>query len=81
MCIGVSVSCRYSYSCVRYLYVADRLSWFGKRELIFLQSYTCNYVVPPLPLGAWDRLHYILWHTLGLPYNYFGTASKELLSA
>ena len=25
-----------------------------------------------LPLGAWDGLHYFLWHSLSIPYNYFG---------
>ena len=26
----------------------------------------------PLPLGAWDGLRYLLWHSLSLSYNYFG---------
>ena len=25
----------------------------------------------PLRLGAWDGLRYVLWHSVGLPYNYF----------
>ena len=24
----------------------------------------------PLPLGAWDGLRFLLWHSLSLPYNY-----------
>ena len=35
-----------------------------ERELIFLLSFTCNYVVSvrrmTLPLGAWDRLRYFI---------------------
>ena len=27
----------------------------------------------PLPLGAWDGLRFLLWHSLGLTYNYFDT--------
>ena len=54
------------------------LGIIGKRELICLLSFTCNYVVLcserfPLPLGAYDGLTCILllWHSLSLPYNYF----------
>ena len=25
----------------------------------------------PLPLGAWDGLRYLLWHSLSFLYNYF----------
>ena len=38
MLIGVGVSCRISYSFVSYLYV-------GFTRLIFLLSFTCNYMV------------------------------------
>ena len=39
----------------------DQLPRLGKRELICLLSFTCNYVGfclerLPLPLGAWDGL-------------------------
>ena len=42
-----------------------RISLLEKRELLSLLSFTCNYVVSvqlgfPLPLGAWDRLHYFI---------------------
>ena len=52
----------------------DQLPRLGKRELICLLLYTCNYVVSvwrfPIPLGAWDGLVILLWHSLSLPYNY-----------
>ena len=43
----------------------DRLPRLGKRELICLLLFTCNYVVFvfekfPLPLGAWDGLRYFI---------------------
>ena len=31
----------------------------GKRELIFLLSFTCNYMYM-VSVGAWDRLHYFI---------------------
>ena len=42
-----------------------RLPQLGKRELLSLLSFTCNYVVSVqmgflLSLGAWDRLHYFI---------------------
>ena len=48
------------------LAVADQLPQLGKRELICLLSFTCNYVCGfcserfPLPLGAWDGLNYFI---------------------
>ena len=55
----------------------DQLPRLGKRELICLLSFTCNYVV-----FVWRgflflrvlRMGYVilLWHSLSLPYNYFG---------
>ena len=45
----------------------DRLPRLGKRELIFLLSFTCNYVVS-VRIGC----VILLRHSLGLPYNYFG---------
>ena len=43
----------------------DHLPRLGKRELICLLLFTCNYVVSvlekfPLPLGAWDGLCYFI---------------------
>ena len=43
----------------------DQLPRLGKRELICLLSFTCNYLVFvlerfPLPLGAWDGLRYFI---------------------
>ena len=44
----------------------DQLPRKGKRELICLLLFTCNYVVSvcferfPLPLSAWDGLSYFL---------------------
>ena len=42
----------------------DQLPQLVKRELICLLLFTCNYVVSvgefPLPLGAWDGLHYFI---------------------
>ena len=67
------------YSFVSYLYVlavADQLPRLGKRELAFLLSFTCNYIVSVrrgflflLVLGIGCVI--LLWHSLCLPYNYF----------
>ena len=42
----------------------DQLPQFGKRELICLLLFTCNYVVSfrrgLIPLGAWDGLRYFI---------------------
>ena len=49
-----------------YITVVDQLPRFGKRELICLLFLTCNYVCGfclerfPLPLGAWDGIHYFI---------------------
>ena len=45
--------------------MVDQLPRFGKRELICLLLFTCNYVVSvlerfPLPQGAWDGLRYLI---------------------
>ena len=44
--------------------VVDHLPRLGKRELICLLLFTCNYVVSVwrviLPLGAWDGLRYFI---------------------
>ena len=53
-------------------------SKLGKRELICMLSFTCNYVVSVqrgflylLVLGIGYVI--LLWHSLGLPYYYFYT--------
>ena len=56
----------------------DQLPRLGKRELICLLLFTCNYVV-----SVWRGFLFLwvlgmgyvilLWHSLSLPYNYFGT--------
>ena len=43
----------------------DQLPRLGKRELVCLLFFTCNYVVSvlgrfPLPLGDWDGLCYFI---------------------
>ena len=55
----------------------DQLPRLGKRELIRLLLFTCNYVV-----FVWRGFLFLwvlgmgyvilLWHSLSLPYNYFG---------
>ena len=56
------------------LAVADQLPWLGKRELVCLLSFTCNYVVSvwkgSLFLWVLGRV-ILLWHSLSLPYSYF----------
>ena len=54
----------------------DQLPRLGKRELIYL-LFTCNYVVSVWRdfLFLWVlEMGYVilLWHSLSLPYNYFG---------
>ena len=60
----------------------DQLPRLGKRELICLLSFTCNYVVSDrrgflffCVLGMGCII--LLWHSLSLPYNYFDY--RELL--
>ena len=60
--------------------VVDQLPRLGKRELICLLSFTCNYVV-----FVWRGFLFLwvlgmgyvilLWHSLSLPYNYFSGRS------
>ena len=63
------------YCLVIYMWaVADQFPQLGKRELICLLSFTCNYVV-----SVWRGFLFLwvlwmgcvisLWHSLGLPYN------------
>ena len=54
----------------------DQLPRLGKRELICLLLFTCNYVVSVWKgfLLIWVLgMGYVilLWHSLSLPYNYF----------
>ena len=61
--------------------VVDLLPRLGKRELICLLSFTCNYVV-----FVWRGFLFLwvlgmgyvilLWHSLSLPYNYFTIIMK-----
>ena len=58
----------------------DQLPRLGKRELICLLLFTCNYVVFVLRgfLFLWVLgMGYVilLWHSLSLPYNYFAIIS------
>ena len=67
------------------LTVVDQLPRLGKRELICLLSFTCNYVV-----FVWRGFLFLwvlgmgyvilLWHSLSLPYNYFIKNSLCILS-
>ena len=60
----------------------DQLPRLGKRELICLLSFTCNYVV-----FVWRGFLFLwvlgmgyvilLWHSLSLPYNYFGWSFQD----
>ena len=58
----------------------DQLPRLGKRKLVCLLLFTCNYVVSVwrgflflLVLGMGYVI--LLWHSLSLPYNYFGFKS------
>ena len=74
MFFGVGVSCRNLYSFVVYLYVnvVDQLPLLGKRGLICLLLFTCNYVVSVWRgfLFLWVLgVGYVIlfWHSLSLP--------------
>ena len=54
----------------------DQLPRLGKRELIYLLLFTCNYLFSVWRgfLLLWvPGMGYVilLWHSLSLPYNYF----------
>ena len=78
MFFGVGVSCSNLYSFVVYLCVngSGSITSLGKRELICLLLFTCNYGV-----SVWRGFLFLwvlgmgyvilLWHSLSLPYNYF----------
>ena len=63
----------------------DQLPRLGKRELICLLLFTCNYVV-----FVWRGFLFLwvlgmgyvilLWHSLSLPYNYFADSSQSMKS-
>ena len=65
--------------------MADQLPRLGKRELICLLLFTCNYVV-----SVWRGFLFLLvlgmgcviklWHSLGLPYNYFLTNRNPFIN-
>ena len=62
----------------------DQLPRLGKRELICLLLFTCNYVV-----SVWRGFLFLwvlgigfvilLWHSLSLPYNYFSRKENKTL--
>ena len=65
--------------------VVDQLPRLGKRELICLLLFICNYVVCVWRgfLFLWVLgMGYVilLWHSLSLPYNYFSNNGKVLNS-
>ena len=61
--------------------VVDKLPRLGKRELICLLLFTCNYVV-----FVWRGFLFLwvlgmgyvilLWHSLSIPYNYSETEGE-----
>ena len=61
----------------------------GKRELICLLLFTCNYVVSDV-VSVWRGFLFLwvpgmgyvilLWHSLSLPYNYFSPFTMADLS-
>ena len=65
--------------------VVDQLPRLGKRKLICLLLFTCNYVVPVWTgfLFLWVLgMGYVIlmWHSLSLPYNYFDINLRKLPS-
>ena len=84
---GVGVSCRKLYSFVVYLYVdgSGSITSVGEERanlsaVVYLLL--CVFCLDrfPLPLGAWDGNVILLWHSLGLPYNYFVQSACIILS-
>ena len=63
----------------------DQFPRFGKRELIYLLLFTRNYVVSVGDVcsssGCLGWATFLLWHSLCLPYNYFGLSSIYSLDA
>ena len=58
-----------------FLYVSGKLPRYGKRELICLLLFTCNYVVSLrrgfLFLWILEMGYVILCHSLSISFNYF----------
>ena len=76
MCMKMMLK-KYFFKIYRVLdQLVDQLPRLGKRELICLLLFTCNYVV-----SVWRGFLFLwvlgmgyvilLWHSLSLPYNYF----------
>ena len=64
----------------------DQLPRLGKRELVCLLLFTCNYVVSVwrgfLFLWVLGMVYVILlWHSLSLPYNYFVDFNPSMFNA
>ena len=67
---------------ISYMSQVMRKQVLGKRELICLLLFTCNYVV-----SVWRGFPFLwvlgmgyvilLWHSLSLPYNYFGFPTRS----
>ena len=56
----------------------DSCSLRGKRVLICLLSFTCNYVVSVLKVSVFESgCVILLWHSLGLPHNYFSQSDQD----
>ena len=79
MLFGVGILCYVSWSIVSYLLyaVANLLPRLGKRELVFLLLFTCNFVVSVrrrfyLPFCTWDGLRYFIVALPGPSINCFG---------
>ena len=74
---GVGASC-HLYSFVVYLHVngSGLITSVGEERaslsaVVYL--YLCGFCLErfPLPLGAWNGLRFLLWHSLSLPYYDF----------
>ena len=84
MLFGVGDLCRMLYSIVNYLYVScsGSITSVWEERNICLLSFTCNYVVSVwrgflFLLVPWMGCVILLWHSLGIPYQYF--AEKQLI--
>ena len=79
MLIGVGVSCRISYSIVSYLYVSfsGLITSVGEERANFSALVYLYLICGSVRLGFLILLVLgigcviLLWHSLGLPYNYF----------
>ena len=85
---GVGVSFRNLYYFVVYLYLngSGSITSVGEereRELICLLLFICNYVVSVwrgFPFLWVLGMGYVIlsWHSLSLPYNYFGLIAQKI---